>query len=151
MILHVERDAGTLDRRMQGLLERCREAGMHVTPQRMAIYRTLLEAEDHPSPEDLYRRVRARMPSLSLATIYKVLDALTHLGVVREVSMISESKRYDANMDRHHHLICTKCKKIIDLHDDGLDAIPRPRRLKGFVAHTMSVQILGVCATCAKR
>jgi len=147
----MERDATTLDRSMNHLLERCRQAGMHVTPQRMAIYRMLLEAEDHPSPEELYRRVRAKMPSLSLATVYKVLDALSALGVAREVSMISESKRYDANMDRHHHLICTKCKKIIDLHDDGLDAIPRPRRLKGFVAHTMSVQILGVCATCAKR
>ena len=131
IILHVERDAATLDRRMNDLLQRCREARMHVTPQRMAIYRTLLEAEDHPSPEELYRRVRAKMPSLSLATIYKVLDALTRLGAVQEVSMISESKRYDANMDRHHHLICTKCKKIIDLHDDGLDAIPPPRSTGG--------------------
>jgi len=124
---------------------------MHVTPQRMAIYRMLLEAEDHPSSEELYRRVRAKMPSLSLATIYKVLDALTRLRVVQEVSMISESKRYDANMDRHHHLICTKCKKIIDLHDDELDAIPTPRRLKGFVPHVVSVQVMGVCGTCAKR
>ena len=147
----MERDATTLDRRMNDLLERCREAGMHVTPQRMAIYRTLLEAEDHPSPEELYSRVRAKMPSLSLATIYKVLDALTRLGAVQEVSMISESKRYDANMERHHHLICTKCKKIIDLHDDGLDAIPPPRRLKGFVPHVVSVQVMGVCGTCAKR
>ena len=99
---------------------------MHVTPQRMAIYRTLLEAEDHPSPEDLYRRVRAKMPSLSLGTIYKVLDALTHLGVVQEVSTISESKRYDANMDRHHHLICTQCERVTDLHVPALSTLPLP-------------------------
>ena len=53
---------------------------MHVTPQRMAIYRTLLDAAGHPSPEELYRRVRAKMPSPSLATIYEVLDALTTSG-----------------------------------------------------------------------
>ena len=63
---------------------------MNVTPQRVAVYRALLQAEDHPSPEELYRRVRRRMPSLSLATIYKALDALTRLGVAREVSVISE-------------------------------------------------------------
>jgi len=135
---------------MDGLLRRCRQAGMNVTPQRVAVYRALLQAEDHPSPEELYRRVRRRMPSLSLATIYKALDALTRLGVAREVSVISERKRYDANLDRHHHLVCTRCKKIVDFYDDGLDAIAPPRRLSAFVAHSVSVQVMGLCGRCAR-
>ena len=85
-----------------------------------------------------------------LATIYKVLDALTRLGVAREVSVISERKRYDANLDRHHHLVCTRCKKIVDFYDDGLDAIAPPRRLSAFVAHSVSVQVMGLCGRCAQ-
>jgi Fur family peroxide stress response transcriptional regulator len=136
---------------MTDLLDRCRAAGMNVTPQRLAVYRALLAAEDHPSPEALYRRIRPAMPSLSLATIYKALDALARLGVVREVSAISERKRYDANTDRHHHLICTRCKRVTDVYDDALDAVAPPRRLQGFVPHAVSVQVTGLCAACARR
>jgi Fur family peroxide stress response transcriptional regulator len=146
----VERDAKSLDRRMDDLLRRCREAGMNVTPQRMAIYRALLESEDHPSPELLYQRVRPKMPSLSLATIYKSLDALSRLGVVHRVSVAGDRKRYDANVDRHHHLVCTRCHKVVDFYDDALDAVAPPRKLAGFVAHALTVQVMGLCAACAR-
>lgn len=135
---------------MEDLQQRCRAAGMNVTPQRLAIYRALLESEDHPSPEALYQRVKPHMPALSLATIYKALDALVHLGVVHEVSVISESKRYDANLDRHHHLVCTRCKTVIDFYDPTLDAIAPPHDLEGFEAQTVSVQVMGLCAACAR-
>jgi Fur family peroxide stress response transcriptional regulator len=135
---------------MDDLVQRCRAGGMNVTPQRLAIYRALLESEDHPSPEGLYQRVRPQMPSLSLATIYKALDALVRLGVVTEVSVVGEGKRYDANLDRHHHLVCTRCKSVIDYYDETLDAIAPPRALPGFTAQAVSVQVMGVCATCAQ-
>ena len=89
---------------------------MSATPSGSRSHRVLLEAEDHPSPEMLYGRVRAQMPSLSLATVYKVLDALVELGLVHEVAAISGTKRYDnANMDKHHHLVCTQCGTIVNL------------------------------------
>jgi Fur family peroxide stress response transcriptional regulator len=75
------------------------------------------------------------MPSLSLATIYKVLDALTKLGVVKEVHVSDDSKRYDANLDKHHHLVCTRCKQVLDLYSEHFDSLPLPKRLSGFVAH----------------
>jgi Fur family transcriptional regulator, peroxide stress response regulator len=132
------------------LVERCRARGMNVTPQRMAIYRALLEADDHPSPETLYRRVRPSMPSMSLATIYKALDALVGLGLAQEVSATGDVKRYDANMTRHHHLVCTGCGAIRDYHDEALDGVSPPRRLGGFVARNVSVQISGLCVDCAR-
>jgi Fur family peroxide stress response transcriptional regulator len=152
MILHMERGAAALERKLDDLVQRCRDRGMHITPQRMAIYRALLEAEDHPSPEVLYQRVRPQMPSLSLATIYKALDTLVELGLVQEVSPLSESKRYDANLDKHHHLICTECKSVIDIYDASLDRIDRiglARRPAGFVPQSVHVQVLGICAACA--
>ena len=139
-----------IERKLDELVERCRDRGMNVTPQRMAIYRALLEADDHPSPEALYRRVLPGMPSMSLATIYKALDALVSLGLVQEVSATGDVKRYDGNMERHHHLVCTGCGAIRDFEDDALDRVAPPRRLGGFVAHTVSVQIAGLCASCVR-
>ncbi len=147
----MDRDAASLEKRMTGLLGRCRAAGMNVTPQRLAVYRALLEAEDHPSPELLYRRLRPSMPSLSLATIYKALDALARLGLVREVSVVGERKRFDANVDRHHHLVCTRCKKVVDFYDEALDGLTPRRGLGGFVPHSVSVQVMGLCGGCAQR
>lgn len=133
------------------LLQRCRAAGMNVTPQRIAIYRAMVEADDHLTPEALYQRVRRSMPSLSLATIYKVLDALTKLGVVQEVHVSGDSKRYDANLDKHHHLVCTRCKQVLDVYSEQFDTIALPKRLSGFVAHSVSVQVFGLCAACAQK
>ncbi len=140
-----------IDRKVEELVERCRARGMNVTPQRIAIYRALVEAHDHPSPEALYRRVLPDMPSMSLATIYKALDALVDLGLAQEVSATGDIKRYDANMSRHHHLLCTGCGAIRDFDDEALDRVAPPRRLGGFVPHSVSVQISGLCSSCARQ
>jgi Fur family transcriptional regulator, peroxide stress response regulator len=146
----MDRSATELDRRIDELIRRCRDAGMNVTPQRLAVYRALLESDDHPSPEILFQRVRKTMPSLSLATIYKALDALEGLGVVEQVATASDTKRFDANGEHHHHLVCTRCQKVVDLYDPVFDALTAPRHLAGFVAQTLSVQVKGLCAACVR-
>jgi Fe2+ or Zn2+ uptake regulation protein len=80
--------------------------------------------------------------------VYKTLDALESAGLISQVSTIGELKRYDANGSKHHHLICTRCKRITDLSDEALDAI-RPPKVDGFVASEVKVQILGLCAACS--
>jgi Fur family peroxide stress response transcriptional regulator len=147
----MDRDAASLDGQVEIMVERCRSKRMSVTPQRLAIYRALLEAEDHPSPEMLYQRIRPKMPSLSLATVYKTLDALDALGLVKEVSVGSETKRYDANLERHHHLVCTDCGAIMDFYDRTLDAVTPPRRISGFVPRGIHIQVTGRCSQCARR
>jgi len=124
---------------------------MAVTPQRLAIYRALLEADDHPNPEAIYTRVRSTMPSLSLATIYKTLDALAGLGLVSELPATGNSRRYDANIDHHHHLVCTRCDRVTDYYDPALDRITLPTRPAGFRARRVSVHFHGLCANCANR
>jgi Fur family peroxide stress response transcriptional regulator len=131
------------------LVDQCRQAGMNVTPQRIAIYRALLEVADHPSPEAIYARVRPAMPSLSLATIYKTLEALAKLGLVSELPSTGNARRYDGNADQHHHLVCTRCKRVTDYYDPTLDRVPPRARLAGFEAHHVSVHIHGLCAACA--
>lgn len=135
-------------RKLDEMILRCREAGMNVTPQRIAVYEELLKSEKHPTPEMVFKAVKRSMPSLSLATIYKSLDALEKIGLVQAVEIDSDSRRYDANMNRHHHLVCTKCRKVIDFYDENLDHLKVSRATHGFVAQTVSVKVLGLCAAC---
>jgi Fur family peroxide stress response transcriptional regulator len=123
---------------------------MNLTPQRLAIYRALLEAGDHPTPEALFVRVRSAMPSLSLATIYKTLEALRELGLVAELPATGSSRRYDANMHHHHHLVCQRCGSITDYTDPALDRIAPPKGLAGFTPHHVAVQVHGLCRACER-
>lgn len=148
IIIEMERSAKQVEHCVEDMILRCREAGMNVTPQRIAVYRALLESEEHPSPEMLYNVVRQNMPSLSLATIYKTLETLQALGLVHEVSVISDTRRYDANMDHHHHLVCTICGGVSDYYSPELDALLLPKNVKGFTPRSMNVSINGICADC---
>lgn len=137
--------------RISRMVERCHEAGMNVTPQRLAVYKALLESEEHPTPEMLYKRVKRQMPSLSLATIYKALDALQAVGLVRTVAVDSDKRRYDANDDTHHHLICSDCGRIRDYYSHEFDGLVPRRQVKGFVPQAISVSITGLCSHCRRR
>ena len=123
---------------------------MNVTPQRIAVYEQLLKSEEHPTPEAIFKAVRRSMPSLSLATIYKSLDALEKLGLIQAVQIDSDSRRYDANMNQHHHLVCTKCGAVADFYDERLDRVKPSRPTKGFITHTISVKVMGLCSACAR-
>ena len=132
------------------MADRCREAGMNVTPQRLAVYRALLRSEDHPTPEMLYQDVSKEMPSLSVATIYKALDAFVSLGLVRSVPVDGDSRRYDANDESHHHLVCSTCGKVRDYTCVEFDSLMPPKRVLGFLPEAISVTLTGTCEGCRK-
>jgi Fur family peroxide stress response transcriptional regulator len=134
---------------LEKLKERCRDAGMNVTPQRIAVYRALLGATDHPTPEILYEIVRREIPSISQATIYKALEALQRLGVVHEILRTGEARRYEANIGPHQHLVCTRCGRIGDFHDGRLGSIRPPDGIDGFHSRDVRIQVLGLCSPCA--
>jgi Fe2+ or Zn2+ uptake regulation protein len=128
-----------------------RKAGVAATAPRVAILCALRGAFDHPSPEALYRRLREERPDLSLATVYKALHAFARVGLVHEVSVAGDNRRrFDANLDVHHHLVCTDCHEVRDLYDTDLDGVRTPATPAGFQAQAVSVNVLGRCATCAE-
>ena len=130
------------------LRERCRRAGLPVTPQRLAIYRALSSSFDHPSPERLFARVKPVMPSISLATIYKALDTLRSLGLASELASGGDARRYDANMGPHQHLVCDACHAIEDLCEASLE-LPLPKPKAGFIPRTVRVSVHGLCRRCS--
>jgi Fur family peroxide stress response transcriptional regulator len=125
----------------------CREKGLPVTHQRLAVYRVLLESHAHPDAEALFRTLRPLYPTLSLGTVYKTIEMLEGLGLVREVAAPGASRRFDANRHAHHHLWCMRCHRLVDIAHDSLDGIALPAGLDFQVAD-YTIQFNGLCADC---
>jgi Fur family peroxide stress response transcriptional regulator len=129
----------------------CVEKGLSVTHQRHLIWEALTAMHDHPSPEAVYEVVKRQIPAISLATVYKNVHTFVEHGVIREVSLHHGSTRLDTNMAPHHHLICLKCKSMVDLPAEDLEPVRMKKRApKGFRIHRYSVEVLGLCSACAE-
>jgi Fur family transcriptional regulator, peroxide stress response regulator len=134
----------------QELRERCREAGLSLTHQRLVIYDELMKMEGHPSPEAVYERVRGKLPTLSLATVYNSIKTFVAHGLLAEVSVHHGTLRLDGNTEPHHHLVCTRCRAIEDLDEGDFEPIRLKKALpKGFRLHRFSVEVHGLCKKCA--
>ena len=126
-----------------------RERGQRVTPQRLAIARTVRELDRHTTAETVFGHVSEQMPGVSLPTVYATLDLLEELGLVRRVPTEAGTAVYDPRTEDHHHLVCRQCGEIMDVDapvDRGelLDAA----RARGFAADDAQVVVRGVCADC---
>lgn len=137
---------------MKRFVARCRAARLVVTPQRLTVFRHLTAGHGHPSAEELYATVRRELPTLSLATVYKTLDALARIGAVRRVARVGARSRWDAGLESHHHLVCIECGGVSDVLDAQLDAVKRRAAAvagrRGFEASGHVVDIFGRCAAC---
>ena len=128
----------------------CRDHGLAATHQRRIIFRAVTSSPGHYSPEEVYDAVRAEIPSISLATVYKNLKTFVGAGLLREVSPHHGSLRVDPTLTPHHHLVCRKCKSITDIDAKFLDPVRVRRTPPGFTIEQFSVDILGVCSKCSK-
>lgn len=136
---------------MEEFRKRCSAAGLAFTHQRQLIYRALAESEVHPTTEAVYEKVRTEIPSISLATVYKNIKTFLAVGLLREVTLLHDSQRLDANLENHHHFICTQCKTILDLEDRDLSPVRLKRRLPaGSRVQRYEVEVLGLCPRCAR-
>ena len=141
-----------LQHRMDLFRLRCVELGLTCTHQRMVIYRALAATDSHPTPESIYEQVRQEVPAISLGTVYKNIHTFTAVGLLREVNVLHDSLRLDANLEIHHHLVCVQCKTVIDVPEENVEPVQLRNPLPaGFRLERCSVEMLGVCANCAAR
>lgn len=134
----------------------CSRSGLAATHQRLAVWQALRSMHGHPSPEEVYARVKPRVPGISLATVYKNIHLLIEAGAFREVSLHHGSMRVETNAEPHHHLVCRKCRSISDIDAAHLAAhlgfaADRRRLPGGFLAERFAVDVLGLCASCQKQ
>ncbi|MDH4224869.1 MAG: transcriptional repressor [Deltaproteobacteria bacterium] len=129
----------------------CRGAGLKVTPQRVAVYGMLLKTDSHPSAEEVYHVIRAAIPSISLGTVYKILDTLHNQGFLRRVATSRQTARYDARVEPHHHTLCEQCGKIQDV-DVALEPelVHLEKSTEDFRVKIPEVVFHGTCGDCAQ-
>ena len=139
-------------RRLGAFASIFRRQGLRATHQRMEVFRELAGSDEHPDAETVYRRVCKRVTGISRDTVYRTLATLESEGLIRKTGASGGPARYDANMERHHHFVCTVCGLVKDFRSDALDDLPIPRTVRAFGrVESAQVQVRGVCSSCARQ
>lgn len=141
-----------IDNRMRAFTQACTERGVKLTHQRLEVYRELAAAEEHPDAETIWRRVRARIPTIARDTVYRNLKMLAEHGLISIVGMSHERLRFDANMEHHHHFVCVECGAIRDFTSPQFEQLSCPVEAAALgTPVTVHVEVKGVCTTCRER
>ncbi len=127
--------------------------GVPVTLQRRLVLEAVAALRDaHPTADAVLANLHARHPEVSRATVYRTLERLADLKVLRRVSHPGPAVRYDPDLARHHHLVCRGCRKIVDYHAPELDRIALPDGdPEGFCISDYSILFEGLCGKCRRR
>jgi Fur family ferric uptake transcriptional regulator len=127
---------------LEAAIGRMRGRGYKATPQRVAVLRALAE-EQHQSLEE----IRVRCPEVGLVTVYRALDLLGRLGIVRRLDL-GDGARYELARDHHHHMICESCGDISEFDECPLDPELLPPKSAGFEIRAHSLEVYGRCGAC---
>lgn len=129
------------------IMEKHRDKGLKLTPQRIAIFDYLEGNREHPSAEDIFRAVGRKFPTMSFSTVYNTLTALRDRGALRELTIDPAKMRYDPDPTEHNHLICIGCRRVVDI--PRTYDIELPDRLKNdFTLLGNRVEFQGICPSC---
>jgi len=141
-----------VEQRIQHFETVCRDEGIKLTYQRREIFREVARAGDHPDADQVFHRVRGRIPTVSLDTVYRTLWLLNDLGLVVTLRSSHERTRFDANLKNHHHFVCGQCGFTRDFYSDDLDAIRLPDSVSALgEIEATHIEVRGVCRECAEK
>jgi len=130
----------------------CRRAGLRTTPQRLEILQSIVRCSSHPTAEDVHQALRARMPTLSLDTVYRALALFERHGVLARLWGPDGRCHFDPNQEPHHHLVCRDCGRIEDFTWAAFEALrpPSAARRWGRVSR-VRIEMTGLCAQCLEK
>lgn len=111
----------TLQEKVDDFIASCKQEGLKVTHQRVEIFKTLAETKEHPDVETIYNKVRERIPTISLDTVYRSLRTMVNHDLITLVQVTPERMRFDANTAPHYHFIDIDTGKVIDLEIDPIE------------------------------
>jgi Fur family transcriptional regulator, peroxide stress response regulator len=133
--------------RISEIRDKLSEKGLKVTPQRIAILEAIIKLNNHPTAEHIIDYIRTNNPNIATATVYKVLDALAEKDLIKKVKTDKDIMRYDAVMEKHHHIYSSDSDRIEDYRDEELDEIIanhfERKKIKGFRIEDIKLQIIG--------
>ena len=139
---------------MKDIIDRLKEKGVALTPQRMAVVEFLGKTTHHPTADEIHKDIQSRYPTMSVATVYSTLELLKGLGEIQELSIRKRGKAcFDPNPDIHHHLLCRKCGKVVGIEFDYPTNCPiiKEQTIHGCMIEEVQAYLYGLCPECVKR
>lgn len=128
-------------------IEKLKEKGLKVTPQRLAIFEAVMALDNHPTAENVSEYIKINHPNISVGTVYKVLDSFVENNLLKKVKTEKDIMRYDAVLSHHHHLYCAETDKIEDYEDEKLNQLIseyfEKNKIKNFNIQDIKLQITG--------
>ena len=125
---------------------------MNRTIQREAIRQELKCSSQHPTADEIYIKLRIKLPQISLATVYRNLEQMAALGIIRKITIAGHQARFDSEIERHFHVRCIKCGTIHNLRQQKL--IETDRFLKDFIAQNefsgYEFEFQHICENCRR-
>jgi len=141
--------ADVIESRMDAFHEMCKRRGLRITPQRTEVFREVARTDEHPHADVILRRVRRRIPNISLDTVYRILYRLEDEGLISRVRVSSDRLRFDGNTGRHHHFVCSRCGMIRDFTSKDADRVRVPDEVRAWgKVQERHLHVLGVCRRC---
>ncbi len=126
-----------------------RQQGLPLTTQRQAVLSAILDRQDHPTADQVYAAVKRILPTISRTTVYRILDTLVEARMVTKVCHPGSAAKFDPKIHQHHHLVCVRCERIIDIEEARLNDLPFPDvSQQGFHISDYHIHFRGVCAEC---
>lgn len=124
-----------------------RNRNLKVTPQRIAVLEALNRLKDHPTADKIKEYVMKNHPSIAVGTIYKTLETFVEKGLIKKVKTDKDVMRYDAILEKHHHLYCEDTERIEDFFDDELNNMLEEyfnkKKIPRFKVKDVKLQIIG--------
>lgn len=132
---------------MSNTIQILKDKELKVTPQRIAILEAIHELKNHPTAENIIEVMKVKCPTISVGTVYKVLDTFVEVGILKKVKTDKEVMRYDHILDKHHHLLNEDGDEIEDFHSEQLDSLLEEffilNKIKNFEIGNIQLHITG--------
>jgi|YelNatPaOPRAMG01_1025707.scaffolds.fasta_scaffold251904_1 Fur family ferric uptake transcriptional regulator len=124
------------------------ERPLRQTKARRVIWEELYGVTTHPTAEEVYEKVKKRLPRVSLGTVYRNLELLSQTGKIRKIEG-GPQKRFDPNTENHYHFRCRECGRVSDLTLEPVVEIDRAvAQLTGGSFDGYHLEVIGLCPSC---
>lgn len=132
---------------MEKYIELLKSNQIKVTPQRLAIIE-LMDRKGHISVREIFELIKANFPSLSLATVYKNINAMLETNFIKELKIVGQDAKYELVKEDHSHMICQKCGKVEDIELDTGTFVKLAAEQSLYKIEESAVQLFGICPKC---
>lgn len=126
-----------------------KETQLRMTPQREVILDEMGKYKGHPTADALYERIKKKLPHISLATVYRNLEILSEAGMIKKLEISGRQKRFDRQLEHHHHICCVQCHRIDNLKVETVS--PEAAAEIGYRISGCRIEFFGICPDCQKK